>query len=128
MNDQLRRPRLVFQCDFDERAAFEAESRGFLSHVAVELDDGSRYPVIFYDPVRLQQEIDDSIKAGRVCFADPGMIVVPELTLECMNRAVLQLVREGFFSHLKPLQTLPPGSTCSIYQWPPVRREPEVSA
>lgn len=36
--------------------------RGYLSHVLVELDDGSRYHVEFIDPGRLGQEVNDYVQ------------------------------------------------------------------
>lgn len=113
--------KLIFEGNFDDLAAFEAQSRGYLSHVAVELDDGARYPVIFYDPVRLQQDLDERTKHGWPYLADPGMIVVPEVTLEHMKHAIARLEKEGFFSHLRELQEVPAGSNCSV-KWPPARK------
>src|SRR5262249_36571587 len=50
-------PRLAFRYPFDEAAASDAESRGYLSYAFVESRNGTRYPVVFYDPVRLQQDL-----------------------------------------------------------------------
>ena len=36
---------------------------------------------MFYDPVRLQQDLEEEVKAGRPLIAEPGMIVIPEITL-----------------------------------------------
>ena len=36
--------KLVFECGFDDRDAFNALGAGYLSGVVVELDDGSRHP------------------------------------------------------------------------------------
>ena len=96
-------PRLVFAYEFDEQAAYEAEGRGYLSHAFVELCDGSRYPVVFYDPVRLQQDLDDEVAAGNPFIAEPGMVVVPDVTLENMKKAVTKLFQEGFFSNFRPI-------------------------
>ena len=93
-------PRLTFAREFSEKDAFEAQSRGYLSHVMVELDEGRLYPLFFYNVVRLQQDLEESIKHGRPFVADPGMIVVEEITREAMQHAVDQLSREGFFDHL----------------------------
>ncbi len=58
------KPQLVFSLDFDERVAFEAAGRGYLSCVHVALPDGTRCPVVFYDPIRLQQDLEDEGPAG----------------------------------------------------------------
>lgn len=95
-------PRLIFQYGFNEQDADEAEARGYLSHVAVDLGDGRHYPVVFYDAVRLQQDLEVEAKQGTPYVADPGMIVLETVTRENMERAVLDLSRAGFFSRLVP--------------------------
>ena len=69
----------------------------------VELADGTRYPVFFYDPVRLRQDLDADASQGRPYAAEPGMIVLPAVTRAAIRQAVEQLVEDGFFRHLKPL-------------------------
>jgi hypothetical protein len=96
-------PKLLFEYEFGERERFEAKARGYLSHVVVEHSDGSRYSVVFYDCVRLQQDLEDEVSAGRMCVADPGMIVVSEVTPENIRTAVDRLAAEGFFGKLRPL-------------------------
>jgi hypothetical protein len=104
-------PRVILPEGFDERRAFETPLRGYLSDVFVEAEDGLRYPVFFVDPVRLAQELEDHLKLGEACFAEPGTIVLPEVNLETIDRAVKSLWQEGFFAHLTPLapaKRLPP--------------------
>ena len=94
-------PKLVFRYPFDEAAAYDAEARGYLAYASVELSDGNRYPVVFYDPVRLQQDLEVEMSQGRAFIADPGMIVVPEVTMARMQDAVERLFQMGFFDSLK---------------------------
>ena len=94
-------PRLVFRYPFDEAAAYDAEVRGYLAYASVELSDGSRYPVVFYDPVRLQQDLEVEVGEGRAFIAEPGMIIVPEVTLARMQDSVDRLFHIGFFDSLK---------------------------
>jgi hypothetical protein len=94
-------PRLVFKYPFDEAAAYEAEARGYLAYAAVELSDGMRYPVVFYDPVRLRQDLDVEVSEGRAFIAEPGMIVVPEVNVARMQDAVERLSQTGFFQSLR---------------------------
>ncbi len=98
-------PKLTFQTPFDERAQFEAASRGYLSTVRVQLEDGATYEVVFYDHVRLGQDLEEEVSSGRMCVADPGMIVLPEVTLENIRTAVGRLALEGYFDSLRPLPT-----------------------
>ena len=118
MITELTAPKLRFARELPDQAAFEAQSRGYLSHVMVELDEGRLYPVFFYDVVRLQQDLDESAMHGRPFIADPGMIVVEEITPEAMKHAVEQLSREGFFDHLTAI-TQDDLASGDPYQWRP---------
>jgi hypothetical protein len=94
-------PKLSFQFPFDERAAFEAHARGYLSHAFVELEDGACCPVVFYDPIRLQQDLEVESSEGRAFIAEPGMVVVSEVTLENMTNAVECLFKQGYFNSFR---------------------------
>lgn len=90
MRKSLSRPRIIFPEGFDERTAFETPLKGWLN-AQVELEDGRRYAVYFSDPVRLQQDLEEAVNDGRPCFAEPGLIIVPEVTVEIIQNAVLFL-------------------------------------
>ena len=92
-------PRLVFKYPFDAMAAHDAEARGYLGYAAVELGDGRRYPVVFYDPVRLQQDLEVETGEGRAFIAEPGRIVVPEVTLFRMRKRCCVFLRWVFSIH-----------------------------
>jgi hypothetical protein len=94
---------IIFPEGYDAPSEYETPSRGYLSHVVVRLDDGSRYQMFFIDPVRLGQELADDTQRGHPFFAEPNLIVLPEVTTESVRTAVAGLVKEGFFQHLKPL-------------------------
>ena len=96
------RPQLIFEGGFDVREAAESRDRGYRGHVWVEFANGERYSVVFYDPVRLQQDLDDEVKEGNPYVAEAGLIVVPEVTKENMEKAVCLLAEEGFFESLRP--------------------------
>jgi hypothetical protein len=85
--------RLDFEDGFDEN---ETVVRGYRSHVWAELDDGSRYALTFYAIERLSQTLDDERSAGRPFFTDPGLVIVPEVTLANMEAAARALAAEGF--------------------------------
>jgi hypothetical protein len=88
---------------FDEQSAYETPHRGYLDGAVVRLADGSRYPVTFYDPVRLGQDLEVEAACGRPYIAERNLIVLPEVTVEAMRAAVEALARQGYFQHLKPL-------------------------
>jgi hypothetical protein len=97
-----QKPELIFEGGFDEREALECRDRGYRSHVCVKFSNGECYPVVFYDPVRLQQDLEGEAKMGNPFIAEPGLIVLPEVTLDNMNKAVWQLAENGFFESLRP--------------------------
>lgn len=90
-------PKLHFEGGFNERDAFEAEARGYRSHVTVELPDGSMHPVVFWDAVRLRQDLEEEASRGNPYIAERGMIVLESVTLENMTMSVRRLAEEGFF-------------------------------
>ncbi|MGH7888717.1 MAG: hypothetical protein ACREPG_12685, partial [Candidatus Binatia bacterium] len=93
-------PRVILPEGFDERAAFETSLKGWLI-AQVELEDGVCYTVYFSDPIRLQQDLDEKVKLGKPCLAEPGLIVLPEVTVEAIQDAVQFLWEQGFFAYLK---------------------------
>ena len=92
--------RVVFPDGFDERAAFEAPSKGWLS-AQVEMQDGRSYSVYFTDLARLQQDLDENGQLGKPYLAEPGLIVLPEVTVEAVQETVRALCAQGFFDHLR---------------------------
>ncbi len=75
--------------------------------------------MVFYDPVRLSQDLEEDAKFGHPCIAEPGMIVIPEITMERMNQAVAILVAEGYFSNLQPMKLNGEINAVSTFNWPP---------
>lgn len=118
MSDSEKGVKLVFAMDSPERAIDEAADRGYLSHVMVELNGGRLYPVYFYDPTRLAQDLEESVESDQRYIAQPGMIVVPHITRKAMEEAVERLHNEGFFQYLLPLSRERLAAANS-HQWPP---------
>jgi hypothetical protein len=95
---------ISFPDGYDERLEFETPSKGYLRDVVVHLGEGSSYKLFFIDPIRLQQDLESDVANGCEYYAEPGMVVLPEVTTEMIRKAVSGLVREGFFRSLKPLR------------------------
>ena len=93
-------PRVIFHPSHDDRSKEEMTDRGYVSHVYVVTEGDRYFPVFFYDPVRLGQDLDEEIKLGHPFIAELGMIVVPEVTREAMTKAVEALYADGYFAHL----------------------------
>jgi hypothetical protein len=98
-------PRIIFPEGFDERDQYEMALRGCLSHAFVELENGERYAVNFIEPTRLAQDLTDYIESKIPCYAEPGLIVVPEVTLSSIQEAVNYLYDRDFFTQFKPVNS-----------------------
>lgn len=96
--------RLVFEGGWTDRDSYEAPRRGYRGHVWVELADGSRHTITFYDVARLSQVLSDEARAGRPFVAEPGLIVLTEVTLTNMQSAAQALADEGFFDGLPDIR------------------------
>jgi hypothetical protein len=94
---------IIFPEWYDARCEYETPAKGYLPDVEVRLEDGSRYKLYFTDPVRLQQTLEDDAALGKPYYTEPGLVVLPEVTMEAIQRAVPELVRDGYFRHLKSL-------------------------
>jgi hypothetical protein len=87
---------------FDERAELEMPLKGYLEGVVVVGEDGTRYPANFVDPVRMYQDMTCWAEHGRPFYAEPGLIILPDVTMKTILNAIDTLWRDGFFEHLKP--------------------------
>jgi hypothetical protein len=99
----IEKYQVLFPDWFEARAELETPAKGHLHGVQVQLEDGATFALTFYDPIRLQQTLEDDVHAGRGFFAEPGLVVVPEVTCDAVRKAVQGLWQEGFFGQLKPL-------------------------
>jgi hypothetical protein len=93
-------PWIVYPFELDERAIFEMPLKGWV-RARVETAPGEWYELHFYDPVRLAQELHDIVEAGDPCFTERGLVVLPEVTPENVERAVQYLSQTQFFLHLR---------------------------
>ena len=92
-----------FPAWYDELAETEMYNKGHLTGCVVQLADGRRYPVAFMDSVHAREEAHERFEQGYACLTEPGLVIVPEVTKEAIQRAVAHLVQSGFFDHLQPL-------------------------
>src|SRR4051812_37624804 len=88
---------------YTERVELEMTDKGYFRGPFVELEDGSRYELFFYDPVRLGQDLERMVPHGYPCVAEVNMVVVPEVTPAAIRAAVEHLVRTGYFRKLRPI-------------------------
>ena len=104
MSTATSQPVIQFPEGYEERGQYEAPVKGYLGNVVVQVEDGSRYQLMFYDPVRLEQTLTSDAEAGRCFLAEPNMVVLPEVNTEAIRIAVHALWREGYFEQIRPLR------------------------
>jgi hypothetical protein len=83
---------LVFPDGF-EGYAWELEPKGWFNEARLEFQ-GRLYRLMFYDPTRLSQDIDDELQRGGVFF-EPNLVVVPTVNRQNMEKAAAQLVQHA---------------------------------
>ena len=91
--------KIIYPIEWNERDHYERSRKGWLSDVIVEMDDGSEHSLSFYDPVRLQQDLEENVKRGEVAIVEKGLIVISEVTKENIEKAVKQAIDEGYFDY-----------------------------
>jgi hypothetical protein len=67
--------------------------------------DGARYLLSFVDPGNVRMGLESSDPDTVNCFAEPGMVVVQQITENHIRSAVDQLVKRRFFDTLVPIGT-----------------------
>ena len=93
---------LSFPEGYDAQAEFEAPFRGYLTDVIVQFDDGSRHRLSFIDPARLEQNLAANVQMGRAYYAETGLVILPEVSTEAIQKAVHGLWEDGFFTRCDP--------------------------
>lgn len=96
-------PILSFTCDFDEKTAFDVEQKGCFEHAIAWLPDGRRVKVCFCDPARLAKDLESEQELGRNSVGEPGLIVIPRVTVKNMLGAIRELNHNGYFDRLSSL-------------------------
>lgn len=94
--------KIIMPDRFDKQAEYEMTLKGYLEGVTVLSKDGTKFPLCFIDPGRVSQELDLSVQRGRQFYAEPGLIVIPVVTMEAIKKAIDKLWKEGFFRHQDP--------------------------
>jgi hypothetical protein len=93
-------PLLVLPEDFDDYA-WEIESKGVFWDVRLRYG-GREYPLTFYEPQRLAQDVADQLEE-RPIFFERNIVVVRKVTKAAMDLAAQELVRERRIGELKSI-------------------------
>jgi hypothetical protein len=71
----------------------EIEAKGYLP---ATVSDGQReLAVVFYDPTRLAQDVEDDMESSRQ-FTSPPLVVLPSITRAAVETAAESLAASGF--------------------------------
>ena len=97
--------RVIFPQGFDQRRQDEMALRGYLSDALVELENGEQYAVDFIEPSRLAHDLAGYLTSNIPCYAEPGLIVIPEVTMATIQDAVSYLCERDFFKQFRPVNT-----------------------
>jgi hypothetical protein len=89
---------IKFPEGYDAQAEFEAPFRGYLPDVIVQLEDSSQRRLSFIDPARLEQSLSSNAQSGRAYYAEPGLVILPEVSTEAIQKAVHGLWEDGYFT------------------------------
>jgi len=84
--------KLIFPENYDEYA-WEAEAKGYLTGVTVTVKELT-ISLLFYDPVRLAQDIEEMISLNQV-FAEKNVVVVSNVNRITIETAVASLFGTG---------------------------------
>lgn len=95
---------LKFPEDFADHA-WEVEIKGWFGGIKLSVA-GKTYELIFYDPTRLSQEVEDGV-ADQGLFFEPNLVVVKSVNEAHIRAAAHALVSSGRYEALTPLS---PGS------------------
>jgi len=89
--------KIDYPIEWNDRDQFERPRKGWLEGVVVTTEDGVRHELAFWDPVRLQQDLNEEVRQGKAGVIEKGLIVIPEVTKENIERAIHQAADEGYF-------------------------------
>jgi hypothetical protein len=73
--------------------AWELEAKGWFPEAFLNVS-GKRYRIMFYDPLRLAQEIESEHERGNVFF-EQNLVIVKRVTKSSMEEAVENLVQSN---------------------------------
>lgn len=102
LRDEGDFPRLVSDHELDD--GYGIAPRGYRTDITVEIRQGVAFPIAFYEAAALCEELQARAKWGFGGFvAEPGLVVIPEISVASMKAAALELISIEYFQHLKPV-------------------------
>jgi hypothetical protein len=89
--------KFYYKGNFDD---FDSEMKGYRNDVFVELPNGEKYEVFFYDPERLISDLGNGFY-----ISHPGLIVLKKVNKQAIELAVADLWERGYFNYFKPMNS-----------------------
>ncbi|HZF52542.1 MAG TPA: hypothetical protein VE093_28000 [Polyangiaceae bacterium] len=99
--------RIIYPKDYHGQWEEECVFKGWLAGVKVRIEDDRVYALTFVDIHRLAQMLDDQVATGLAHYAEPGLVIVTELTRSNIEASIPHLVSEHFFDALCPIREDP---------------------
>ena len=95
---------ITFPTYYDDLAAMEIESKGYLDDVLVDFDDGRSFVLSFRDSwnVQLDHDATATISAGIRVLAIPNLVIVETVSRTNVIAAIEFLTRSDFFDRVGP--------------------------
>jgi hypothetical protein len=92
---------LIFREGFTDFDKFDTPQRGYRSGVYLK-HQGKCFPLFFYSPCCLVQDLETSMKVGDNYIAEYGIVVINDVTLENMLKTTHILLDSHYFKKQKP--------------------------
>ena len=93
---------LILPGEGNDPELWDANARGYCSHVMVRFNNGQTFRLDFHEPIRLHQEIGGDVVQQKEVWAQPELIILPEITLGGIVQAVLFLESKNYFAKRVP--------------------------
>ncbi len=108
---------IIFTSGYSEGDDELASIKGHRSDVFYRDDDGHYFELNFITLERLAFDLKGNMEKGVDHFADPGMIVLAEISKDSIVKAISILVERNFFTTQKHL-TVTPDAGWSYFDFP----------
>ncbi|WP_059051195.1 hypothetical protein [Paenibacillus senegalimassiliensis] len=88
--------------DNTDLAEFEASNKGYRNDIYVKISN-KVYNLRAYDLVRLQQDFKSELEEYGYYSIEPNLVLVKEVSRECIYLTIEKLYEQKFFEDLKPI-------------------------
>jgi len=105
MQERSTEYELIFPAAYEGQWEEERIYKGWLTGVKIRFPTGECYVLTFVDMHRLGQMVEDRAAEGCGYYAEPGLIIVSEVSRTHVDAAVRGLVKESFFDSLRPVES-----------------------